>query len=65
MTNKIYDRAKWTFTVVLPALGAFYAAVAPYWGWGYVEAVVGTVAALAALGGTILGVSSIQYAKKQ
>lgn len=61
MTNKTYDRAKWVAMVALPALATFYAAVAAIWGWSYTVEVVGTITALNALLGALLGISSITY----
>lgn len=65
MSNRIYDISKWAVTVFLPALGALYAVLAGLWGFGYIEQVVGTVAAITAFGGALLGISSINYARKQ
>lgn len=64
MSNKVYDILKWCITVVLPAIGTFYATLGDIWGLPYVEQVPATILAVVTLGSAILGVSSIQYAKK-
>jgi len=61
MTNRAYDVAKWVALVALPASATFYAALATIWGWAYITEVVGTITAVNALLGTLLGISSIQY----
>ena len=37
LNNKVYDVMKWIVMIVLPALSAFYVALAPVWGWPYAE----------------------------
>ena len=59
--SKVYDIVKWLCGVALPALGAFYFALASIWGFPYAEQIVGTIAALTAFGDALLGISSIQY----
>lgn len=59
--NPHYDILKWFCGVALPALGAFYFALASIWGFPYAEQIVGTIAALTAFGDALLGISSIQY----
>ena len=49
--------------IVLPALSAFYVALAPVWGWLYAEQVAMTISAVAALLGALLGLSTAQYKK--
>lgn len=62
--SKVYDIVKWLCGVALPALGAFYFALASIWGLPYAEQIVGTIAALTAFGDALLGISSIQYHNK-
>lgn len=64
MNNKTYDILKWVALVVLPALAALYSALALIWGLPYGEQISGTIAAIDAFLGAILGISSIQYSKK-
>ena len=61
MNNKTYDILKYIAQIVLPALGAFYAALVPLWGLPYGKEVVGTIAALDTLLGALLLLSSKKY----
>lgn len=63
MSNKTYDVLKWIAQVVIPAVGTLYAAIAGIWGFPYGEAVVGTLMAIDAFLGAILGISTAQYKK--
>lgn len=65
MPNKVYDLLKWIALVVLPALATLYFALAGIWGFPYGEQVVGTIAAVDTFLGAILGISSINYQKKE
>lgn len=64
MNNKTYDILKWTFSVALPAITTFWLALAGIWGFPYAEPIGATLAAIATLGCTLLGISSISYQKK-
>ena len=64
MTNKVYDILKWVALVGLPALTALWLTLANVWGFPYAEAIGATLAAVSTFLGTLLGISSIQYAKK-
>lgn len=64
MNNKIYDILKWVAQLLLPALGALYFALAGLWGYPYGEQIVGTITALDAFLGAILGISTVQYNKE-
>lgn len=61
MSNRIYDALKWVAQILLPALGALYFALAGIWGFPYGEEIVGTITAIDAFLGVILGISSKQY----
>ena len=65
MSNKTYDVLKWIASVVLPALGTLYFALAGIWGLPYGEQIVGTITAADTFLGVLLGISSIQYNKKK
>ena len=65
MSNKTYDVLKWIAMVVLPAIGTLYFSLAGIWGWPYAEEIVGTVTAIDTALGVLLGISSVQYNKKQ
>lgn len=61
MSNKVYDVLKWIAQILLPALGALYFALAGIWDLPYGEEIVGTITAVDAFLGVILGISSKQY----
>ena len=62
--SKVYDCLKWIALVALPAITTLWLALASIWGWPYAEAIGATLAAITAFLGALLGVSSVQYAKK-
>lgn len=64
MTNKTYDILKYIAQIVLPALGALYAALSPLWNLPYAEAIVGTIAAIDTFLGALLQISSNKYYKE-
>ena len=64
MKNKTYDILKWIALVVLPALGTLYFAISGIWGLPYGEQIVGTITAIDAFLGALLGISSVQYNKE-
>ena len=64
MSNKTYDILKWVAQLLLPALGTLYFALAGLWGFPYGEEIVGTITALDAFLGAILGLSAAQYNKQ-
>lgn len=63
--NKIYDILKWIALVVLPALATFYIGLGQFWNIPYPSQISGTIMLVDALLGALLGISSIQYAKKE
>lgn len=63
MSNKIYDTLKWIAMYLLPALGTLYFALSQIWGLPYGEEIVGTITAIDAFLGAILGISTISYKK--
>ena len=65
MSNKMYDVLKWIAQIFLPALGTLYFALAGIWGFPYGEQVVGTITAVDTFLGLLLGISSVQYNKKE
>ena len=65
MNNKMFDRLKWGNLVALPAISVFYVALAVIWGFPEVDKVVGTIAALEVLSGTLLGISNAKYKAAQ
>lgn len=63
ISNKTYDVLKWVAQYLLPASGALYFALAGIWGFPYGEEVVGTITAVDAFLGVLLGISTAQYNK--
>lgn len=61
MSNETYDILKWIAQMFLPALGTLYFALAQIWGLPYGEEIVGTITALDAFLGALLGLSSAYY----
>lgn len=64
MSNKIYDVLKWIAQILLPALGTLYFALSSIWGLPYGEEIVGTITAIDAFLGAILGISNLNYKKR-
>ena len=64
MNNQTYDVLKYIAQIVLPALGTLYFALSQIWGLPYGEEIVGTITAIDAFMGALLGISSAQYYKE-
>lgn len=62
-SNKVYDVLKWITQYLLPAVGTLYFAIASIWGMPYAEEIVGTITAVDAFMGVILGISTAKYNK--
>ena len=58
MNDKTYNLLKWIAMVVLPAMGTLYFALAGIWGFPFGEEIVGTITAIDAFLGALLGISS-------
>lgn len=63
MSNKTYDVLKWIALVALPALGTLYFALSKIWGLPYGTEIVGTISAIDAFLGALLGISTNVYNK--
>lgn len=66
-SNKVYDILKFIAQILLPAIGTLYFALSSVWGssiFPYAEQIVGTITAIDAFLGAILGISSAQYNKR-
>lgn len=61
--DKVYDVLKWVALVVLPGLGALYAALAQLWGWPFIDEIPGTLLAICAFLGALIGISTAGYNK--
>ena len=64
MSNKVYDALKWIAQIVLPALATLYLALAGIWGLPYGQQVSGTIMAIDAFLGAILGISNARYKQR-
>lgn len=65
LNDKTYNILKWVALVLLPAIGTLYFALAGIWGFPYGEQIVGTITAIDTFLGVILGISTVQYNKKE
>jgi len=63
MSNKVYDVLKFIAQILLPAIGTLYFALAKIWGLPYAAEIVGTISAVDAFLGALLGISTMQYKK--
>lgn len=63
LSDNAYNILKWIAQVALPALGTLYFALAGIWGFPYGEQIVGTITAVDACLGALLGLSTMQYKK--
>ncbi len=61
MKNKTYDILKFIAQILLPAIGTLYFALASIWNLPYGEQIVGTITAVDAFLGAILGISTKKY----
>ena len=64
MNDKLYDFLKWVAQILLPAVATLYFAIAQIWGLPYAEQIVGTITAIDAFLGALLGISTVQYKKR-
>ena len=63
MDNKTFDILKYVAQIVLPAVATLYFALSQIWGLPYGEQIVGTITAIDAFLGALLGISTYQYNK--
>lgn len=61
LSNKVYDALKWIALILLPAFGTLYFALAKIWGFPHATEIVGTISAVDAFLGAILGISTHNY----
>ena len=68
LSNSVYDALKFIAQILLPAIGTLYFALSKIWGteiFPYPAEIVGTITAVDAFLGAILGISTMQYNKDQ
>lgn len=63
MDNDQYDILKYIAQIVIPAVGTLYFALSGIWGLPYGDQIVGTLTAIDAFLGVILGISTANYNK--
>ena len=61
LSDKTYNAVKWLLTLVLPAIGTLYFALATIWGLPAAQQVLGTIVAVQAFLGVVLGISTKSY----
>lgn len=64
LPDKIYDILKWICLIASPAIIAFLTTIFTLYKIPNVEVVTGTIAAAATLIGALIGISSVNYNKK-
>lgn len=64
MSNKLFDIIRTIGELIIPSLATLYAALGAIWNWPYIEAVVGTAAAVTACIGAIVNGLRKQYNKE-
>lgn len=62
LSNGMYDKLKWVALIALPALAVLYLALAGLWDLPKAQEVAGTIMALDAFLGALLGLASKSYA---
>ena len=65
MSNSTYDVLKKIAQVWLPAIGTLYFALAQIWNLPYAQEIVGSLTAIDAFLGAILGISTMIYNKEK
>ena len=63
-SKKVYDILKWVAQILLPASGTLYFALAGLWGWPFPDQIVGSIMAIDAFLGVLLGISTANYKVK-
>lgn len=61
ISNKTYDFLKWVAQILLPGIGTLYFALAGIWNLPLADQIVGTITAIDAFLGLLLGISTAKY----
>ena len=64
LPDKVYNVLKWISLIFLPATGAFIFSLSSIFGWGWGETVVGVITAVDTFFGALIGVSTLDYNRK-
>ena len=62
--NRVYDVLKWICLIFLPAVAILYSAIDGVFGWGYTATVTTIISAVEAFIGSMIGISTKSYRKK-
>lgn len=65
LNDKMYNLLKWIAQILLPAIGTLYFALSGIWNLPYGEEIIGTITAIDAFLGALLGLSSASYNKSE
>ena len=65
LPDSVYDVLKWLVVIVLPAFGALWAGLSQIWNLPYPSEIPATVTVVCTFLGAILGISTVQYNKKE
>ena len=65
MSNKYFDALRLFCELINSAIAAFYVTVGKIWGWPYIEAIAGTLAAVNVLIGAVVTALRKLYNSKQ
>lgn len=63
LSDRWYQILKYTSLIFLPACGALYFALAEIWGLPYGQQIIGTISAISAFIGALIGISTHNYYK--
>lgn len=62
LPQPVYEVIRWVVTIVLPAIGVFFATLAEAWGWNLpTQAILTTISALSLFLGAIFGISKLSH----
>ena len=64
LSNRAFDIMKFIAQIVIPAIGTLYFALAQIWHLPLAEEIVGTLTAIDAFLGALLGISTANYNKQ-
>jgi hypothetical protein len=65
LSNRAYNIMKFIAQIVIPAIGTLYYALAKIWKLPLAEEIVGTLTAIDAFLGALLGISTMRYNNSQ
>jgi len=65
LSDKLYNILKYICQIALPAIGGLYFALAQIWSLPYAEQIVGSISAVTAFLGILLGISTYNYNKEE